>query len=158
MARRAKLDVRWDVGFLARAAGIAEGLGVRTSVVVRRAAELGLAGVAESLRADVTAGGVPSAGLSAEQGMVRGAARAPAAVGVAGVPPRPPAAPTSSSSRAVKLEAVVAGMLAGLERRPVPVDSMRARAKVKAGKVRVGGVVVKDPGRLVDPVEVGLDG
>jgi hypothetical protein len=143
-----KLDVRWPVELLTRAEGIALGAGVKTAEVLRRAAEAGLSQAAAELRPGPAArpSKMPSAGADGSPAVQAGAA------------PRP--APATPAASRVRLDVAVARLLeGGHDGGPAPVSLARARRKIGAEEVRVGGVVCDDTAdTLVDPREVSLDG
>jgi hypothetical protein len=145
-----KLDVRWPEDLLTKAEGIALGVGVRTSAVLKLAAELGLQAAASELRrrSATRPSKMPSAGADGSPAVTAGTAA-----------PRP-AVPASAR---VRLDVVVARLLeGGHEGGPAPVSLARARRKIATEGIMVPGpglgsrLLEKDPATLVDPREVSL--
>ena len=155
--RRVKLDVRWDAEDVASAEVAARASGVRTAVVMRAAVKIGLASRdrAGALRAESTAEGERArAGVRAVRGggQDAGAAAAPPGGAPSGPSSRP--APAAQPQQR-KLAIVVArkfAALGGNASGPIPpADGARAVRAIKAGRISVDGVVVRDPNVLVDP-------
>jgi hypothetical protein len=169
MARRVRLDVRWDAGTVEAATRLAERRGVKPSVVLREAAEIGLSTLAngDGVRPRVARERVGEAAVA--DAVVRDASAAGGTVpgagsGIsrprAGVAAPRPAAPASPAQQ-VRLEVVVARTMARAARTgptpaPAPADVARARRLVLAGKVTVGGLECRNPAQLVDPAEVAV--
>ena len=153
VARRVRLDVRWDQATVDQAVAVAEARGVRPAAVLREAAARGLAAMAAAgaptaaaLRAESTAG-EGSAGRAGKMGGARSPGDGVGSTGAAAAP-----RPAAASGAQQKLAVVVArAVAAGEGRTPALVDVTRARRKIELGKVTVGGAVVTDPDALVDP-------
>lgn len=167
-AARVKVDVRWDPETAETAGRVAAEVGVSRGEVLRRAAAAGMASAAAALRAEVDgvggAAGVDVGRLSARglegatlatsgaAGTMRGAGTASPG-GPRAPSPRPASAAPASSGVVRKLEVEVA--LRASRVRPLQrADVVRARRAVQLGRIAVGGVVCKDPNRLVNPADV----
>lgn len=166
VARRVRLDVRWDPGTLDVAGRVATRDGLKVAVVMRQAVEIGLStlvngGEGAGVRAFVTrtgeelvVSGRPSGAAVTVPAAGSDSSRSPA--GVSAPRPEAPAAP------AVRLEVVAARLLADpggqgvISRSLPPADLVRARKLVLAGGVLVAGGQCRNPAQLVAPVDVSL--
>lgn len=168
MARRSRLDVRWDPVVVDRVRVAAEALGVRPSVIMRRAAELGMTQAIAEARSTLAAGAADTGNsgrdafpretvvASGPAGTVPVAGGASSRAPAVAADPRPAAAApahTVEPEGAMKLEVAVACCVAARDGRGsvAPADAPHARRAVLRGLVRVDGQECRNPAQVVQP-------